>query len=192
MKTARRAIAILVVATTVETCLECPFAQTIPKKTIAQRKLRRGGKKRRKTSRRTPLPKMGFGPPFAWYIFHTPPRCRCSVWLGQEVKTLATRSSFLFWRGPKNFLEDALLVRSPPPTRFAPAHIMAPNCTPNSRKNAMVFRPLRTVASHELLYELLRLKTTTATPLAESSPSPNSQLIRVGFWQNGFLADFYF
>ena len=34
----------------------------------------RGG---RKTSRRRPLPKEGFGPPFVWYV-STPLRCRCS------------------------------------------------------------------------------------------------------------------
>ena len=38
------------------------------------------------------------------------------------------------------------------------------------------FRPLRTIASHELLHELLRQKTSiAATPLAESTPSPNCQ-----------------
>ena len=49
-------------------------------------------------------------------------------------------------------------------------------CTRNSRKNAIVLRPLRAIASHELLHELLRQQTTiAATPLAESTPSPNSQ-----------------
>ena len=49
-------------------------------------------------------------------------------------------------------------------------------CTRNSRKNAIVLRPLRAIASHELLHELLRRQTTiAATPLAESTPSPNSQ-----------------
>ena len=46
----------------------------------------------------------------------------------------------------------------------------------NSRNNAIVLWPLRTIASHELLHELLRLRTTiAATPLAESTPSPNTQ-----------------
>ena len=45
------------------------------------------------------------------------------------------------------------------------------------QKNAIVLRPLRAVASHELLHELLRRQTTiAATPLAESTPSPNSQV----------------
>ena len=45
-------------------------------------------------------------------------------------------------------------------------------CTRNSRKNAIVLRPLRAIASHELLHELLRQQTTiAATPLAESTPS---------------------
>ena len=46
----------------------------------------------------------------------------------------------------------------------------------SSRNNAIVLRPRRTIASHELLHELLRHKTTiAATALAESTPSPNSQ-----------------
>ena len=53
------------------------------------------------------------------------------------------------------------------------------DCTRNSRKNAIVLRPYRAIASHELLYELLRQQTTiAATPLAESTPSPNSQEMR--------------
>ena len=50
-------------------------------------------------------------------------------------------------------------------------------CTRNSRNDAIIFRPLRTIASHELLHELLRQKTTIAvTPLAEPSPSPSTQI----------------
>ena len=49
-------------------------------------------------------------------------------------------------------------------------------CTPNNGKNAIVLRQLQTIASHELFRELLRQKTTIATtPLAESTPCPNSQ-----------------
>ena len=49
-------------------------------------------------------------------------------------------------------------------------------CTRNSRKNAIAVRPLQTIASHELLRELLRQQTTiSATPLAESTPPPDSQ-----------------
>ena len=51
-------------------------------------------------------------------------------------------------------------------------------CTGNSRNNAIVLGPLRAIASHELLHELLRQQATiAATPLAESTPSPNSQFI---------------
>ena len=50
-------------------------------------------------------------------------------------------------------------------------------CTRSSRNNAIVLQPLRATTSHELLHELLRQQTTiAATPLAESTPSPNSQL----------------
>ena len=55
-------------------------------------------------------------------------------------------------------------------------------CTPNSGKNAIVFRPLRAIASNELLHELVRQKSWTtiaATPLAESTLVPNSQEIEV-------------
>ena len=50
-------------------------------------------------------------------------------------------------------------------------------CSQNSRNNAIVLQPLRAIASHELLHELLRQQTTiAATPLAGSTPSPNSQV----------------
>ena len=58
--------------------------------------------------------------------------------------------------------------------------------------NAIALRPLRAIASHELLLELLQRQTTiAATPLAESTPSPNIQNL-VGAWiggsiWNGFL-----
>ena len=56
-------------------------------------------------------------------------------------------------------------------------------CTPNSRNNATVCRPLQTIASHELLHELLRQKTTiAATPLAESTPSEASSNL---IWERG-------
>ena len=46
-----------------------------------------------------------------------------------------------------------------------------------AEKNAIVLRPLRAIASHELLHELLRWQTTiAAAPLAESTPSPNTQV----------------
>ena len=47
----------------------------------------------------------------------------------------------------------------------------------SNQQNAVVLRPLQAIASHELLHELLRQQTTiAATPLAESTPSPNSQI----------------
>ena len=62
--------------------------------------------------------------------------------------------------------------------RKIPSHnlLQTNYCTRNSRKNAIVLQPLRAIASHELLHELVRQQTTiAATPLAESTPSPNSQ-----------------
>ena len=53
------------------------------------------------------------------------------------------------------------------------------DCTQNSRKNAIVLRPLRAIVSREQLHELFRQQTTiAATPLAESTPSPNSQNLK--------------
>ena len=60
-----------------------------------------------------------------------------------------------------------------------PSHnlLQTNDCTRNSKNNAIVLRRLRASASHELLHELLRQQTTIAViPLAESIPSPNSQL----------------
>ena len=54
-------------------------------------------------------------------------------------------------------------------------------CTRNSRKNAIVLRPLPAIASHELLHELWRQQTTiAATTLAESTPSP--KLVSQAIW----------
>ena len=63
-----------------------------------------------------------------------------------------------------------------------PSHklLQTNDCIPNSRKNAMVCRPPRTITSHELLHELVTTSATEttieATPLAESTPSPNSEV----------------
>ena len=55
-------------------------------------------------------------------------------------------------------------------------------CTQNSRNNAIVLRPLRAIASHELLR---RQTTIAATPLAESTPYPNTQ--KRGLLEKGFF-----
>ena len=58
-------------------------------------------------------------------------------------------------------------------------HLQTNYCTRNSRNIAIVVRPLRTIASREILRKLLRQKTTIAvTPLAESTPSLNTQTRR--------------
>ena len=60
-----------------------------------------------------------------------------------------------------------------------PSHelFQANYCTRTNRNNAIGFPPLRTIVLHERLHELLRQKATiAATPLAESTPSPNSQM----------------
>ena len=80
----------------------------------------RGG---RKTSRRTPLPKMGFGPPFVWYIFQ-PPEVSLLCFSCTEIQDSAHQK--LFWRGPSIFLEVRCLARCPSPICF---------CTPISRPN---------------------------------------------------------
>ena len=75
---------------------------------------KRGG---RKTSRMTPLPKRGFGPP-SYGTFSTPLRCQCSVFLYKKIHDRADQK--LFWRGPKIFGRARSLERFPPPIRFAP------------------------------------------------------------------------
>ena len=75
-----------------------------------------------KTSRMTPLPKRGFGPPLVRYVFHPP---HVSV-LCFSCTTIHDRGDQkLFWRGPKIFGRARSLVRFPPPIRFAPPHITA-------------------------------------------------------------------
>ena len=70
------------------------------------------------TSRMTPLPKRGFGPP-SYGTFSTPLRCQCSVFPVQKSTTEQTRSSF---GGVQKFSgERRSLVRFPPPI---------PLCTP--------------------------------------------------------------
>ena len=57
---------------------------------------RHGGVEKRggwKTSRMTPLPKRGFGPP-SYGTFSTPLTCQCSVFPVQKSTTEQTRSSF--------------------------------------------------------------------------------------------------
>ena len=94
-------------------CLALPFHGASPfAKTLAHRLSQLGGKlfsedamggwkKRggRKTSRMTPLPKRGFGPP-SYGTFSTPLACRCFVFPVQKSTTEQTRSSF---GGVQNF-----------------------------------------------------------------------------------------
>ena len=75
-----------------------------------------------KTSRMTPLPKRGFGPPLVRYVFH-PPHVSVLCFSCTEIHDRADQK--LFWRGPKIFGRARSLVRFPPPIRFAPPHITA-------------------------------------------------------------------
>ena len=75
-----------------------------------------------KTSRMTPLPKRGFGPPLVRYVFH-PPQASTLCFSCTKIHDRADQK--LFWRGPKSFGRARSLVRFPPPIRFAPPHITA-------------------------------------------------------------------
>ena len=75
-----------------------------------------------KTSRMTPLPKGGFGPPLVRYVFH-PPQASALCFSCTKIHDRADQK--LFWRGPKIFGRAHSLVRFPPPIRFAPLHITA-------------------------------------------------------------------
>ena len=76
----------------------------------------------RKTSRITPLPKRGFGPPLVRYVFH-PPQVSVLCFACTKIHDRADQK--LLWRGPKIFGRARSLVRFPPPIRFAPPHITA-------------------------------------------------------------------
>ena len=92
-----------------------------------------------KTSRMTPLPKRGFGPPLVRYVFHPPQASGALFFLYKNPRRADQK---LFWRGPKIFGRARSLVRFPPPIRFAPPHITAqdfsrcsvPNFYPARRK----------------------------------------------------------
>ena len=75
-----------------------------------------------KTSRMTPLPKRGFGPPLVRYVFHP---SQASALCSSCTKIHDRADQNLFWRGPKIFGRARSLVRFPPPIRFAPPHITA-------------------------------------------------------------------
>ena len=87
----------------------------------------------RKTSRMTPLPKRGFGPPLVRYVFHAP---QVSVLCFSRTKIHDRADQKLFWRGPKIFGRARSLVRFPPPIRFAPPHITA-QLFPNYRSERL-------------------------------------------------------
>ena len=87
---------------------------------------RHGGVEKRggwKTSRVTPLPKRGSGPPpLARYIFHP---SQVSVLCFSCSKIHDRADQMLCWRSPKICGRARSLVRSPPAIRFAPPHVMA-------------------------------------------------------------------
>ena len=77
-----------------------------------------------KTSRMTPIPKRGFGPPLVRYVFHL---SQVSVLCFSCTKIHDRADQKLFWRGPKIFGRARSLVRLPPSIHFAPPHITAQN-----------------------------------------------------------------
>ena len=80
---------------------------------------KRGG---RKTSRMTPLPKRGFGPPLVWYVFH-PPQVSALFFLYKNPRQSGPKALL---EGSKDFRESAFSgTFPPPPLRFAPPHITA-------------------------------------------------------------------
>ena len=88
---------------------------------------RHGGVEKRggwKTSRMTPPPKRGFGPP-PYGTFSTPLRCQCSVFPVQNSTTEQTRSSF---GGVQQFSGELVLwCIFLPPMRFAPPPYHGPS-----------------------------------------------------------------
>ena len=81
-----------------------------------------------KTSRMTPLPKMGFGPPLVRYVFH-PPQASALCFSCTKIHDRADQK--LFWRGPKIFGRACSLVRFPPPIRFVRSEKLQNESFPN-------------------------------------------------------------
>ena len=83
---------------------------TPPQKEIASQRTPWWGGKRWgwKTSRMTPLPKRGFGPPLVRYVFHPQMSVLCFSYTKIHDRLEA------FWRAPKNFGRARPLVRFPP------------------------------------------------------------------------------
>ena len=89
---------------------------------------KRGG---RKTSRMTPPPKRGFGPP-SYGTFSTPPPPQVSVLCFSCTKIHDRAEQKLFWRGPRIFGRARSLVRFPPPHTFCYPPISWPKVVPHS------------------------------------------------------------
>ena len=83
-----------------------------------------------KTSRMTPLPKRGFGPPLVRYVFHPP---QVSVLCFSCTKIHDRADQKLFWRGPKIFGRARSLVRDPPPYVLHPPISRHPDKHPAER-----------------------------------------------------------
>ena len=86
-----------------------------------------GGWKKRggwKTSRMTPLPKRGFGPPLVRYVFHPPQVSVLCFFLCKDPRQSRPEA---LRRGPKIFGRARSLVRFPPPIRFAPPPYHGPS-----------------------------------------------------------------
>ena len=86
-----------------------------------------GGGKRggRKTSRMTPLPKRGFGPPLVRYVFH-PPQVSVLCFSCTKLHHGMTEQKRTLLEGSKMIRRARSLVRFPPPIRLAPPHITVP------------------------------------------------------------------
>ena len=89
-----------------------------------------------KTSRMTPLPKRGFGPPLVRCVFHPP---QVSVLCFSCTKIHDRADQKLFWRGPKIFGRARSLVRFPPP------YVLHP---PISRPASWKFQKCNAIFSH--------------------------------------------
>ena len=81
-----------------------------------------------KTSRMTPLPKRGFGPP-SYGTFSTPLRCQCSVFLYKNPRQ--SRPEALL-EGSKNFRESAFSGTFSSPHTFCTPPYHGPSCARQS------------------------------------------------------------
>ena len=124
-----------------------------------------------KTSRTTPLPKRGFGPPLVRYVFH-PPQASALCFSCTKIHDRADQK--LFWRGPKIIGRARSLVRFPPPYVLHPPisrpklealQALAALSLPRPSKTLHTMQTSRITLPHFIVWDLISvIVTPPSTP----------------------------